>query len=378
VFTGQEHDENTGLVYFGARYYDPDAARFLNQDSYLGEANNPPSLHRFLYAHANPTVYIDLHGNAGITVGTSPVPDPFSFAMMRHWQADYDGNGQTVGQEALAPVIEGVERAWSGFKNISPLYRGSSSSGGVESTPGPVERNSVYDAPPASGWGPVLDKKESLYGEKRVQAPSIGTGRYEYPVDSGVEPLIVLENPGKSGDEPESGPYITPDDREKMRKLTEQPGFNVAPQLPIVTGRPDQSDLIDSGPMLSEGFDRNKLKGENISVGSVGEAKRRAKKRANIPGYLQPTNRWTVGGDEARRGQEGYIYSDNTGEQGQYWQYETEHGSRVIVVHDQDSKGAHAHAGQPKGGQQTVDFSDPDVRYEPVGGKHHIFIDQQE
>jgi RHS repeat-associated protein len=69
VFTGQEHDENTGLIYFGARYYDPDAARFLNQDSYLGEANNPPSLHRFLYAYANPLIYTDPDGHAVVAAG---------------------------------------------------------------------------------------------------------------------------------------------------------------------------------------------------------------------------------------------------------------------------------------------------------------------
>ena len=37
VFTGQEMDENTGLIYFGSRYYDPDTGRFISQDSYLGE-----------------------------------------------------------------------------------------------------------------------------------------------------------------------------------------------------------------------------------------------------------------------------------------------------------------------------------------------------
>jgi len=62
VFTGQEFDENTGLVYFGARYYDPDTARFITQDSYLGESGTPPSLHRYLYAYSNPTVYVDLYG----------------------------------------------------------------------------------------------------------------------------------------------------------------------------------------------------------------------------------------------------------------------------------------------------------------------------
>lgn len=63
VFTGKEHDEKTGLIYFGARFYDPDTARFINQDSYLGVGNNPPSLHRYLYAYANPTIYIDQDGH---------------------------------------------------------------------------------------------------------------------------------------------------------------------------------------------------------------------------------------------------------------------------------------------------------------------------
>jgi RHS repeat-associated protein len=66
VFTGQEHDPNTGLIYFGARYFDPDSARFINQDSYLGEPGTPASLHRYLYAYSNPTVYVDLFGYASV------------------------------------------------------------------------------------------------------------------------------------------------------------------------------------------------------------------------------------------------------------------------------------------------------------------------
>ncbi|MDH3976663.1 MAG: hypothetical protein OEV42_20560, partial [Deltaproteobacteria bacterium] len=62
IFTGQELDENTGLIYFGARYYDSESARFISQDTYLGEYGTPPSLHRYLYAYSNPTVYVDLMG----------------------------------------------------------------------------------------------------------------------------------------------------------------------------------------------------------------------------------------------------------------------------------------------------------------------------
>ncbi|MCP4221070.1 MAG: RHS repeat-associated core domain-containing protein, partial [bacterium] len=61
--------ENTGLVYFGARYYDPETARFLTRDSLLGQTGTPPSLHRYLYAHSNPTAYVDQNGNSATALG---------------------------------------------------------------------------------------------------------------------------------------------------------------------------------------------------------------------------------------------------------------------------------------------------------------------
>ena len=64
AFTGHERDAETGLYNFKARYYDPEVGRFASQDPYEGEAGSPPSLHRYLYAFANPSVYIDLTGYA--------------------------------------------------------------------------------------------------------------------------------------------------------------------------------------------------------------------------------------------------------------------------------------------------------------------------
>lgn len=43
--------------------YDPKTGRFNSQDKYLGEKQNPPSYHRYLYAYGNPTVYVDPTGN---------------------------------------------------------------------------------------------------------------------------------------------------------------------------------------------------------------------------------------------------------------------------------------------------------------------------
>jgi RHS repeat-associated protein len=65
-FTGYLKDQETGLYYAKARYYDPRIARFTTQDPEEGNAMQPPSLHRYLYAYANPTVYTDPTGKYGI------------------------------------------------------------------------------------------------------------------------------------------------------------------------------------------------------------------------------------------------------------------------------------------------------------------------
>ena len=64
-FTGHERDEATGLYYFKARYYDPETGRFLTEDPFEGTRERPPSLHRYLYAYQNPTVYADPMGSEG-------------------------------------------------------------------------------------------------------------------------------------------------------------------------------------------------------------------------------------------------------------------------------------------------------------------------
>lgn len=73
TYTGQEFDESTGLYYYGARYYDPVVGRFLTQDSVLGEAARPASLHRYLYASSNPGRYTDPTGHGPL--------DPFIHQM---------------------------------------------------------------------------------------------------------------------------------------------------------------------------------------------------------------------------------------------------------------------------------------------------------
>ena len=56
-FTGKETDEESGLIYFGARYYNPEIGRWLSTDA-KKQHNNP-----YMYARNRPLSYIDSDGN---------------------------------------------------------------------------------------------------------------------------------------------------------------------------------------------------------------------------------------------------------------------------------------------------------------------------
>jgi RHS repeat-associated protein len=76
TLTGKEFDENTGLVWFGARHYEPETGVWMGQDSYRGTLDAPVSLHRYQYVFNNPPNWIDPlgfwgwkdAGNAGLAV----------------------------------------------------------------------------------------------------------------------------------------------------------------------------------------------------------------------------------------------------------------------------------------------------------------------
>jgi RHS repeat-associated protein len=62
TLTGKEFDENTGLVWFGSRHYEPETGVWMGQDSYRGRLSQPGSLHRFGYVGDNPVSHWDYYG----------------------------------------------------------------------------------------------------------------------------------------------------------------------------------------------------------------------------------------------------------------------------------------------------------------------------
>ena len=63
LYTGERYDAFSGLYYLRARYMNPSTGTFLTMDTYQGNLKAPASLHKYLYAHANPIAYNDPTGN---------------------------------------------------------------------------------------------------------------------------------------------------------------------------------------------------------------------------------------------------------------------------------------------------------------------------
>ncbi|PIN73221.1 hypothetical protein COV20_03240 [Candidatus Woesearchaeota archaeon CG10_big_fil_rev_8_21_14_0_10_45_16] len=62
TYTGQELD-GTGLMYYGARYYDPGLRQFVQPDTLLPDMYDPQALNRYAYVLNNPYKYTDPTGH---------------------------------------------------------------------------------------------------------------------------------------------------------------------------------------------------------------------------------------------------------------------------------------------------------------------------
>ena len=58
-FTGQRKDAGSGLLFYGARWYDPAVGRFLQADTIVPAPGDPQSLNRYAYTLNNPVKYRD-------------------------------------------------------------------------------------------------------------------------------------------------------------------------------------------------------------------------------------------------------------------------------------------------------------------------------
>lgn len=68
-FTGKPYDQDTGLTYLGARYYNPLLGRFMGIDPKGFDPENIHSFNRYAYANNNPYRYVDPDGHSPLDLG---------------------------------------------------------------------------------------------------------------------------------------------------------------------------------------------------------------------------------------------------------------------------------------------------------------------
>jgi RHS repeat-associated protein len=100
-FTSRRQDAETGLVYMGARYYDPVIGRFISEDPKGLDEANLHSHNRYAYANNSPYKYVDPDGRASMLVLCAGGPVPCAI-----------GTGLTVATAFYAArAVEGTARA---------------------------------------------------------------------------------------------------------------------------------------------------------------------------------------------------------------------------------------------------------------------------
>jgi RHS repeat-associated protein len=67
-YTSRRQDADTGLVYMGARYYDPVVGRFVSKDPVGFDPGNIQSFNRYAYANDNPYRFVDPSGRSSAAV----------------------------------------------------------------------------------------------------------------------------------------------------------------------------------------------------------------------------------------------------------------------------------------------------------------------
>jgi RHS repeat-associated protein len=198
LFTGEQYDAGLGNYYLRARYYDQNSGRFTQQDTYMGVNSDPVTLHKYMYANAAPTVFVDPTGHFA-DLGGFMATQRIQTALVLTAIAVPNALLQTLQLErSLQTVVKkdltALDVAWGKYQvkrcqrtqnarckaNIPVIVHG----GDIWDL-----TNHIFDAQ-MSGASPVLSRKQPGWGRDwyRNKSECLGRGRIqqcdEYPFNS--------------------------------------------------------------------------------------------------------------------------------------------------------------------------------------------------
>ncbi len=127
-YSGELWDDTTQLQYLRARWYDPSVGRFINEDSFEGQINNPLSLNLYAYVQNNPLTHVDPTGHMAANALNS-IAAAYSIF----------GNNQTSAQVSKAVILA------NGWNFYTALHE--------------IAQVNIYRALVERGYAPILEQK---------------------------------------------------------------------------------------------------------------------------------------------------------------------------------------------------------------------------
>ncbi len=124
-FTGQIKDDETGLNFYNARYYDAELGRFTQADSVVPDPEDPQALNRYSYVYNNPLKYSDPTGHIpylpGILQGLAQYNQSFFSSYFRP-QIDWDAMPARPSStaEKLSSIVPNYDVKGSARERINP------------------------------------------------------------------------------------------------------------------------------------------------------------------------------------------------------------------------------------------------------------------
>lgn len=106
LYAGEQFDAGLQMEYLRARYYDQDNGRFNRLDPFDGNSEDPQSLHKYAYAHADPVNGIDPSGEMTILQLQITITISFAFTGMIAGAILNGVKGAIIG--TLIGIITGV------------------------------------------------------------------------------------------------------------------------------------------------------------------------------------------------------------------------------------------------------------------------------
>ena len=125
TYAGYQYDKETGLYYLNSRYYDPIIARFLSEDTFAGNPNDPLSLNLYTYCKNDPIKYVDPSGHVTVYGNSTDIANATQYL---------SGSGYTFVDTSKTYVNP------SSISSDSIIVGGAGANGGVSSNPNGARR----------------------------------------------------------------------------------------------------------------------------------------------------------------------------------------------------------------------------------------------